>query len=66
MPKHHYQQYGTIENHLHHVHTPQGLFGVIKGHAAGGDFWGDVGNFFTHTLPEEVLPAIGPIIMSIL
>ena len=60
MPKHHYQQYGTIENHLHHIHT------TTKGHAAGGDFWGDVGNFFTHTLPEQVLPAIGPLIMSIL
>ena len=48
----HYQQQASIDEHLHHLHIP-------KGRASGGDFWGDVGNFFTHTLPEvatQVIP----------
>ena len=52
MPKHHYQQYGTIENHLHHIHTPQA-------HASGGgwiEFWNGVGDFFVHTIPEKIIP----------
>ena len=33
--------------------------------AVGGDFWSDVGNFFTHTLPEIAQVAM-PIILSVL
>ena len=33
MPQHHYRQQGTINNHLHHIHTPVG---------AGFDFGRDV------------------------
>ena len=63
MPKHHYQQYGTIEKHIHHVHTPwkrqESQYGP-----RGGDFWGDVGNFFTHTLPEFVEEHVVPVVAA--
>jgi len=55
MPKHHYQQYGTIENHLHHVHTPQGQ---ARGGGGWEDFWGGVGDFFVHTIPEKIIPFV--------
>ena len=54
MPEHHYRQQGSIDEHLRHIHRPRQL----QGGARGGDFWQDVGNFFTHTLPEVVLPKI--------
>ena len=38
---------------------------TTKQRAVGGDFWGDVGNFFTHTLPDIATTAL-PIIMSVL
>ena len=31
----------------------------------GGDFWGDVGNFFTHTVPDTVMN-IAPMILTAL
>lgn len=31
----------------------------------GGDFWGDVGNFFTHTVPDTAMN-IAPILLTAL
>ena len=44
-----------------------GAFGnpTKRGHASGGDFWGDVGNFFTHTLPETVV-SVAPMLLAAL
>ena len=53
MPKHHYRQQGTIDTHLHHIHTP--------GQARGGgwnEFWNGVGDFFVHTVPEKIIPFV--------
>ena len=60
MPKHHYRQQGTIDTHLHHVHTPQA-------HARGGgwnDFWNGVGDFFVHTVPDVIIPAVGHAVLT--
>ena len=36
-----------------------------RGVPIGAGFWEDVGNFFTHTLPETVLPIVGPLLMAL-
>ena len=36
-----------------------------KDHKVGGDFWGDVGNFFTQTLPDVASQAL-PLLLAAL
>ena len=36
-----------------------------RGVPVGAGFWEDVGNFFTHTLPETVLPVVAPLLMAL-
>ena len=38
---------------------------VAKNRQVGGDFWGDVGNFFTHTLPDVAVQAL-PMLLAAL
>jgi hypothetical protein len=38
---------------------------VAKNRQVGGDFWGDVGNFFTKTLPDVAMTAL-PILLTML
>ena len=44
-------------------------YGKLKAQKAnrkvGGDFWGDVGNFFTHTLPDVATQAL-PMLLAAL
>ena len=63
MPEHHYRQQGSIDEHLHHIHRPRQSQGGARG-GGWNEFWNGVGDFFVHTVPDVIIPAVGHAVMA--